>query len=94
MAKAETFQDLSLTPAGEGQELRSWLYSELRTAILDGRLRRGARMPSTRSLAKQYSLSRGTVTAAFDSLHNEGYIAALVGSGTYVAFELPDDDSS
>jgi len=91
MAKAETFQDLSLTPAGEGQELRSWLYSELRTAILDGRLRRGARMPSTRSLAKQYSLSRGTVTAAFDSLHNEGYIAALVGSGTYVAFELPDD---
>ncbi len=38
MAKAETFQDLSLTPSGEGQELGRWLYTELRTAILDRRL--------------------------------------------------------
>lgn len=91
MAKSETFQDLSLTPLAEDQELGRWLYAELRTAILDGRLKRGARMPSTRSLAKQYSLARGTVTAAFDSLHSEGYIGARVGSGSYVALELPDD---
>ena len=91
MGKSETFQDLSLMPPGEGQELGRWLYTELRTAILDGRLKRGTRMPSTRSLAKQYALARGTVTAVFDSLHSEGYIGARVGSGSYVAFELPDD---
>ena len=91
MAKSETFQDLSLAPPAEGQELGRWLYTELRTAILDGRLKRGSRMPSTRSLAKQYSLARGTVTAAFDTLHSEGYIGARVGSGSYIAFELPDD---
>ena len=72
MAKSETFQDLSLRPPAEGQELGRWLYAELRGAILDGRLKRGARMPSSRSLAKQYALSRGTVTAAFDSLQSEG----------------------
>jgi GntR family transcriptional regulator / MocR family aminotransferase len=91
LAKAETFQDLSLTPPGEGQELGRWLYTELRTAILEGRLKRGVRMPSSRSLAKQYALSRGTVTAAFESLQSEGYIGTRVGSGSYVALELPDD---
>ena len=61
---------------------------ELRAAILDGRLRPGARLPSTRSLGTQYSLSRGTVVNAFDQLHSEGYTRTTVGSGTYVASEF------
>jgi GntR family transcriptional regulator / MocR family aminotransferase len=36
-------------------------------ALLDGRLKPGARLPSTRNLAAQYGLSRGMVTA-FDQL--------------------------
>lgn len=90
MAKAETFQDLSLSLRGNRGELWRLLYSELRGAILDGRLKTGARMPSTRSLALQYGLSRGTVMAAFDQLHSEGYTRALSGSGTFVADSLPD----
>lgn len=89
MPKTKTFQDLSLTPPGAGQELWRWLYSELRAAILDGRLKAGARLPSTRSLALQYSLARGTVTLAFEQLHAEGYTRTEVGSGTYVASGLP-----
>ena len=42
------------------------LYAALRTAILDGRLRPGVRLPSTRDLAKRYRLSRGTIIAAFE----------------------------
>ena len=42
-----------------------WLYSELRSAIIDGRLKSGARLPSTRNLAAQFGLARGTVVAAF-----------------------------
>jgi GntR family transcriptional regulator / MocR family aminotransferase len=90
MAKAESFQDLSLAPPGKSQELWRWLYTELRAAILDGRLKRGARIPSTRSLARQYGLSRGTVTSAFDQLLGEGYTRTQVGAGTFVAFGLPD----
>jgi GntR family transcriptional regulator / MocR family aminotransferase len=73
MAKEETFQDLSLNSPSNKVELWRWLYTELRGAILDGRLKPGARMPSTRSLGLQYSLSRGTVVVAFDQLHAEGH---------------------
>src|SRR5262245_11669966 len=90
MSKAESFQDLSLAEPRKGQELWRWLCDELRAALLDGRLKPGARMPSTRSLARQYDLSRGTVTAAFDQLHGEGYTVTQVGAGTFVASELPD----
>jgi GntR family transcriptional regulator/MocR family aminotransferase len=90
MPKAETFQDLSLNPSSGREDLWRWLYTALRGAILDGRLKPGARMPSTRSLGKQYSLSRGTVVAAFNQLQAEGYTRTEVGSGTYVAAVVPD----
>lgn len=90
MPKKETFQDLALTPPKGEQELWRWLYTELRAAILSGRLKPGARLPSTRSLAKQHSLSRGTVVAAFDQLLSEGYIRTQVSSGTYIAPIMPD----
>jgi GntR family transcriptional regulator/MocR family aminotransferase len=90
MAKAETFQDLSLNPPTDKQDRWRWLYTELRGAILDRRLKPGARMPSTRSLGVQYSLARGTVVAAFDQLQAEGYTRTEVGSGTYVASGVPD----
>ena len=90
MAKEETFQDLSLTPPSGKQDRWRWLYTELRGAILDGRLKPGARMPSTRSLGTQYLLARGTVVAAFDQLQAEGYTRTEVGSGTYVASGVPD----
>ena len=87
MGKEATFQDFSAGSPPNGQDLWRWLYVELRAAILDGRLEAGARMPSTRSLASQYSLSRGTVVAAFDQLQSEGYTHTKVGSGTYVALD-------
>jgi GntR family transcriptional regulator/MocR family aminotransferase len=90
MAKEETFQDLSLNQPSDEQDLWRWVYTELRGAILDGRLKPGARMPSTRSLGMRYSLSRGTVVAAFDQLQAEGYTRTEVGSGTYVASGVPD----
>ncbi|HEY4382604.1 MAG TPA: PLP-dependent aminotransferase family protein [Acidobacteriaceae bacterium] len=90
MAKEETFQDLSLNLPSDKEDLWRWLYTELRGAILDGRLKPGVRMPSTRSLGMQYSLSRGTVVVAFDQLQAEGYTRTEPGSGTYVASGVPD----
>jgi GntR family transcriptional regulator/MocR family aminotransferase len=68
-----------------------WLYAALRTEIVKGRLRPGARLPATRELAKQYGLSRGTVMNSFDQLKAEGYLEGTVGSGTSVSNVLPDE---
>lgn len=91
MAKRDTFQDLSLDPPQEAQPLWHWLYSQLRGVILNGRLKPGTRMPSSRNLAKQYSLSRGTVVAAFEHLQSEGYVETQVGAGSFVAAKFPHD---
>ncbi len=85
MPKVETFQDLVLEPRKDGgQEIWRWLYTELRSAIIDGRLKSGARLPSTRNLAAQYGVARGTVVAAFQQLQAEGFVSSEVSAGTFV----------
>src|SRR5262245_15082446 len=64
---------------------RAGLERGLREAIRDGRLASGSTLPSTRVLAAELGLSRGTVTAAYDQLVAEGYLVAARGSGTVVA---------
>ncbi|MFN3285838.1 MAG: PLP-dependent aminotransferase family protein [bacterium] len=65
------------------------LAQQIRLAILEGRLRAGTRLPSTRALAESLGCSRTLVTAVYDELVAEGYLEARRGSGTYVAAELP-----
>src|SRR5437763_6456602 len=67
---------------------RSGLERALRDAIRSGRLAPGARLPSSRVLAADLGISRGTVSAAFDQLVAEGFLTARQGSGTTVS-ELP-----
>ena len=70
------------------------LYNEYRTAILTGRLAPGQRVPSTRHLATQLTLSRTTVTRTYDDLIAEGYLESSRGSGTFVCRELPDEKTN
>jgi GntR family transcriptional regulator/MocR family aminotransferase len=65
------------------------LHRQLRTAITNGRLRAGARLPSTRALAASCGVSRNTAVAAYELLLSEGYVTARSGSGTRVADSLP-----
>ncbi len=71
--------------------LHQQLYEELRHSILNGRLSAGQRIPSTRTLAKSLGVSRATVTLSYEQLISEGYLQALIGSGTSVSTQLPDD---
>jgi GntR family transcriptional regulator / MocR family aminotransferase len=64
---------------------RSELERALRDAIRAGRLAPGTRVPSTRGLAAETGLSRGTVQAAYEQLVAEGYLTARPGAGTEVA---------
>jgi len=82
---------LTLPPQDPHAPVHRWLWTALRDAILDGRLRPGARLPATRDLARQHGLARGTIVAAFDQLRAEGYLDGRRGSGTYVTRTLPDD---
>src|SRR5262245_7614237 len=65
-------------------DLAGEIYRQLRRAILDGRLRSGDRLPPTRDLARNLTVSRTTVTVAYDRLAGEGFVTSRVGAGTYV----------
>jgi GntR family transcriptional regulator / MocR family aminotransferase len=90
MAKLAREFALALPPNNSGLPAYRWLYAALRSEILNGRLRPGTRLPSTRDLAGQYSLARGTIVNAFEQLRSEGYVEGSVGSGTYVSRVLPE----
>lgn len=66
------------------------LYLQLRESILTGALRRGDRLPSTRSASIDWHLSRGAVSEVYEILIVEGYLVGRAGSGTYVAQNIRD----
>lgn len=57
----------------------------MRTAILEGRIKAGEKVPSTRELALRLGVSRNVVLEAYDLLIAEGYLEGRHGSGTSVA---------
>jgi GntR family transcriptional regulator/MocR family aminotransferase len=68
-----------------GTRVRAALERALRVAVRDGRLREGARLPSSRALAKDLGIARNTVADAYGQLVAEGWLVARQGSGTRVA---------
>lgn len=71
--------------------LHQQIYDGLRGAILEGRLRPGQRIPSTRGLAADLGVSRLPVLSAYEQLLHEGYLVGRIGSGTFVSDAVPDD---
>ncbi len=63
------------------------IYRQLRDAILRGLLRPGDRLPATRELAETLSVSRMTVTIAYERLAAEEFVKTRVGDGTFVSEE-------
>ena len=85
MPKTAPLHEIALpAPAAQATRFR-WLYDELRSAIVAGTLVAGVRLPSTRSVARQHGIGRGTVVAVFEQLVAEGYLESIVGSGTFVS---------
>ncbi|MFF7216721.1 PLP-dependent aminotransferase family protein [Streptomyces sp. NPDC008238] len=62
----------------------AWLTDRLRSAIADGRLRVGARLPASRVLAEELHVTRGVVTEAYRRLAESGQIAGRGRLGTVV----------
>lgn len=65
--------------------LHEQLAHGLRAAIVAGRIGAGEAVPSTRSLAADLGIARGTAVAAYDILAGEGYLLTRPGGATVVA---------
>lgn len=81
---------LSLDRDAEGS-LQSQVVAYFRAAIIEGRLRRGLRLPSSRQLAQDHGISRTTAVEAYERLIAEGYLYAHPGSGIFVSERIPED---
>lgn len=66
------------------RDLTGWLTLRLRTAIGQGRLRTGDRLPATRALAADLGVSRGVVVEAYRRLFEEGLVEGRGAAGTRV----------
>ena len=66
------------------------VYNQLRQAILEKELPAGARLLSTRALARTLGVSRNTILNAYEALVAETLLAARKGSGTRVS--MPSDE--
>ena len=89
-------RDLHLLPLGispdrqSGASLYHQIHEGLRSAILDGRLASGVRLPSTRAAAAELGVARNTMVAVFEQLAAEGFVRSRVGDGTRVVDIEPE----
>jgi GntR family transcriptional regulator / MocR family aminotransferase len=89
MQKSRATSGVDLAVAVSDRKVRLGLEHELREAVRAGRLQPGARLPSSRTFAKELGVGRNTVAEAFAQLVAEGWLDARHGAGTWVA-DRPD----
>lgn len=75
----------------EEVKLHKRLYLSICACILSGTLKPLSRLPPSRDLAAELTLSRNTVLRVYDRLQAEGYVATRTSSGTFVADLTPDN---
>ena len=68
-----------------GGTLRGGLERALRSAILDGSLRAGTRLPSSRALATTLGVSRGVTSDAYGQLEAQGLLVVAPRAAPVVA---------
>ncbi len=84
--------ELTLALDANGHEpLHAQVFEQVRKLILNGRLRPGQPLPSSRELAGSLCISRNTILLGYERLTAEGYIESRGTAGTFVSSSLPDD---
>jgi len=85
--------DVTGLEAGQDQPAYMRICDRLRAAITSGALAPNARLPSSRTLAKDLGVARNTVDWALGQLVADGYIVRRRGAGTFVVPQLPERDA-
>ena len=70
---------------GGDKTLQAQLREVLVSAILEGHLKPGDRLPSTRHMANRLGVARNTVVLVFQGLAEDGYLRTAERSGYFVA---------
>ncbi len=78
---------LWFSPASEIPIYRQ-LATQVQLAILSGDLKPGERLPSTRELARRFSIHPNTVSAGYRQLARDGWVEYKHGSGVYIQSEV------
>lgn len=63
------------------------IYEQVRNDIVEGRYRKGTKLPSKRVMAEANGVSVITIEHAYELLIEEGYIAAVEKSGFFVVYD-------
>ncbi len=74
-----------LLRVGSGTPRYERIAAAFEEAIISGRLRAGARLPTVRQLSLELGVGSATVAAAYKLLTIQGWIRGEVGRGTFVA---------
>lgn len=69
------------------------LLNDLETAIIEGSLRSGTKLPPERTLAAQYKISRSSVREAMQQLKAKSLVKSRHGGGHYVSNQLQESHS-
>jgi len=64
------------------------LCDQLRILIIEGKLKSGDKLPSTRKLSSEFNISRNIVIEVYEQLIAEGFLETIAGSGTYVSSDI------
>jgi len=72
-----------------GQPTYVRICERIRAAITGGALAPNARLPSSRTLAKDFAVARNTVDEALSQLVADGYVMRRRGAGTFVVGRFP-----
>ncbi|GIP46547.1 HTH-type transcriptional repressor YtrA [compost metagenome] len=68
-----------------GEPIYLQIVTQIRDAILQGKLAPGTALPSIRQLAKDLQISVITTKRAYNDLEQEGLIDSVVGKGSFVS---------
>ncbi len=61
------------------------IIRQIKSMIIDGKLKEGTVLPSVRILSKDLKISALTVKKAYDCLEQDGFIITVHGKGSFVA---------
>ena len=67
-----------------GEPIYLQIASQIKTLILEGRLKEGEMLPSMRNLALELRISFMTTKRAYEELERSGFIESYTGRGSFV----------
>ncbi|PCK09291.1 MAG: hypothetical protein COA42_04610 [Alteromonadaceae bacterium] len=82
-------QDFNISPVQKSKSLTNELAESLRDEILSGKLKRGEKLPSSKTIEEQAGVSRSVVREAVAQLRAHGLVESRQGAGVFVTGNNP-----